>query len=85
MKLVPRAEGGVADRPPAVVLAARQARHDWVCGFQLGMSHITWADLWGTRREQAKRRLRREYDATVARFGASIDDLAPYRLTRRAG
>lgn len=85
IKLLSRDQGGVADRPPADVLAARQSRHDWVCGFHLGMSHVVWDDLWGPRREQAKRRLRREYDATVARFGTSIADLAPYIVGRRAG
>ena len=85
VKLVARDQGGVADQPPAEVLAARQARHDWVCGFHLGMSHVVWDDLWGPRREQTKRRLRREYDATVARFGTCIDDLAPYIVGRRAG
>ena len=49
------------------------------------MSHVVWDDLWGSRREQTKRRLRREYDATVARFGTSIDDLARYVVGRRAG
>ena len=32
----------------------------------------------------AKQRLRREYDATTARFGTSIDDLAPYVVLRHA-
>jgi hypothetical protein len=84
IKLLGPDQGGVADRPAVQVLAARQARHDWVCGFQLGMSHVTWDDLWGARRELTARRLRREYLATLARFGATIDDLAPY-VVRRAG
>jgi len=83
IKLLGAEQGGVADRPAVDVLAARQARHDWVCGFQLGMSHVTWDDLWGARRELTKRRLRREYAATVARFGTSIDDLAPYVVAHR--
>ncbi len=83
IKLLARDQGGVADRPAVEVLAARQARHDWVCGFQLGMSHVTWDELWGSRRERTSQRLRREYRATVARFGTTIDDLAPY-VVRRA-
>ena len=83
IKLLAPEQGGVADRPAVEILAARQARHDWVCGFELGMSHVTWDDLWGARREATKRRLRREYAATVARFGTSIDDLAPYIVHRR--
>lgn len=83
IKLRPPERGGVADRPPEEVVAAMKDRQDWVCGFHLGMSHITWPDFWGARRDQAKRRLRREYDATVSRYGTSIDDLAPYIVNRR--
>lgn len=83
VKLRPPERGGLADRPPEEVVAAEKDRQDWVCGFHLGMSRITWPDFWGARREQAKRRLRREYDATVARYGTSIGDLAPYIVNRR--
>jgi len=48
------------------------------------MSRIVWDDLWGLRRERTKIRLRREYAATVARYGTDISDLAPYRVHRRA-
>lgn len=84
IKLLTREQGGVADKDPVDVLVARQARHDWVCGFQLGMSHVTWDDVWGDRRAETMVRLRREYAATVARFGTSIDDLAPYVVRRSA-
>lgn len=74
--------GGVADRAPEDVVAAEKRRQDWVCGFHLGRSRVTWDELWGAQREQLKIRLRREYDATVALFGTSIDDLAPYVVHR---
>jgi hypothetical protein len=74
--------GGVADREPEEVVALEKRRQDWVCGFHLGMSRVTWDELWGVQRERLKVRLRREYDATVARFGVSIDDLAPYVVRR---
>ena len=77
--------GGVADREPEEVVAAEKRRQDWVCGFHLGMSRITWADFWGAERQRAIVRLRREYDATTARYGTSIEDLAPYTVVRRAG
>jgi hypothetical protein len=84
VKLLGRDPAGLADRPAVEILAARQARQNWVCGFRLGMSHVTWDELWVARREHTARRLRREYLATAARFGSSIDDLAPY-VVRRAG
>ena len=78
VKLRPPERGGTADRPPEDVVAAEKERQDWLCGFRLGMSRITWADFWGRRREVAKARLRREYDATTALWGSAIEDLAPY-------
>jgi hypothetical protein len=83
VKLRPPERGGVADRAPEDVVAEEKRRQDWVCGFHLGMSRITWGDFWGMGRERAKARLIREYDATRARFGESIDDLAPYIVHRR--
>jgi hypothetical protein len=62
---------------------AEKRRQDWVGGFHLGMSRIVWDDLWGLRRAATKVRLRREFEATVARFGADVGDLAPYRVHRR--
>src|SRR4051794_13548191 len=57
-------------------------RQDWVCGFELGMSRIAWPELLGAERARLKVRLRREYDATTARYGTNIDDLAPYIVRR---
>jgi hypothetical protein len=85
VKLLPPELGGVARRPAAEVVAVEKRRQDWVCGFHLGMSRLTWSELWGAERERTKVRLRREYAATVARYGTSIDDLAPYIVARRAG
>jgi hypothetical protein len=84
VKLQPRERGGLADRQPEEVVAAEKRRQDWVCGFHLGMSRITWPELWGRQRQNLEQRLLREYAATVARYGTSIDDLAPY-IVRRAG
>lgn len=78
-------DGGVATRDPGEVLWNEKQRQDWVCGFKLGMSRIVWDDLWGRRRHLALARLARECADTTARFGDSIDDLAPYivRTARR--
>lgn len=80
VKLQPPERGGVADRPPEDVVSAEKERQDWLCGFHLGMSRITWPDFWGPRRELAKARLRREYDATTRLWGTDLSDLAPYRV-----
>jgi len=83
IKLRPPERGGVADRAPEEVVAAEKRRQDWLSGFHLGVSRVTWHELWGVERERTTLRLRREYEATVARFGTSIDDLAPYVVRRR--
>ena len=53
-------------------------RQDWLCGFKLGMSRIVWSDLWGAAGRGPRPALLREYEDTLARFGDSIEDLAPY-------
>jgi hypothetical protein len=85
VKLQPPERGGWASDAPEEVVAAEKRRQDWVCGFELGMSRVTWSELWGPQRELTKARLRREYAATVDRYGTNIDDLSPYIVRRRAG
>ena len=82
VKLIPVAEGGVAARDPVDVLWAEKKRQDFITGFKLGVSRVTYRDL-GPGRQQAVARLRREYADTVARFGTDIRDLAPYVVRRR--
>lgn len=58
-------------------------RQDWVCGFKLGMSRVTWDDAFtviigGHALEQVQARLTREYLDTCRRFGTDIADLAAY-------
>ncbi|HEX4685591.1 MAG TPA: hypothetical protein VH228_02340 [Nocardioides sp.] len=77
-------DGGCATTSADQVLMAEKHRQDWVCGFHLGMSRVVWDDLWGLRRQRTKARLRREFDASVARFGTDVGDLAPYRVRRDA-
>lgn len=76
-------EGGFADVDPDEVVWREKKRQDWVCGFKLGMSRITWGDFWGPARERAKQRLMREFLDTRARFGDDVTDLAPYIIRRR--
>jgi hypothetical protein len=67
---------------PAVVLANEKRRHDFLSGFKLGISRLTYGDLFSGRRA-ALARVAREYADTCARFGTDLADLAPYRVERR--
>lgn len=82
VKYTTDAAGGVAGDDAPAALWAEKKRQDFVCGFKLGMSRITYADL-RSGRSAARTRLAREYADTEARFGSSIDDLAPYIVRRR--
>ena len=65
------------------VLWQEKRRQDWLCGFKLGMSRLTWTDVQADVWKATQRRLLREILDTNARFGVTIDDLAPYRLGPR--
>ena len=57
-------------------------REDWLRGFRLGMSRLTWTECFRPTPE-VRTRLTREYESTCRAFGTGIDDLAPYRIDRR--
>ena len=52
-----------------------------VTGFKLGVSRITYADLFSGR-TAAKARLLREYADTCRRFGTDVRDLTRYTVRR---
>ena len=79
LKYAPDNPSGLA---PATVLAEEKQRHDFLTGFKLGGSRLTYVDLFAGRRA-ALARAAREYADTCARFGTDTDDLAPYRVERR--
>ncbi len=79
VKLVGVADGGVATADPNEVLWRAKLRRDWLQGFRLGMSSITWEDVLGPGRRAALARFDREYLATCHTFGTDISDLAQYR------
>jgi hypothetical protein len=81
VKFIPVAEGGVANDDPVEVAWAAKQRQDFITGFKLGVSRVTYRDL-GPGRAQAVVRLRREYADTAARFGTDITDLARYVVRR---
>ncbi|MBL0747628.1 type IV toxin-antitoxin system AbiEi family antitoxin domain-containing protein [Nocardioides baculatus] len=83
------ADGGLKYEPdnpaamaPTGVLLKEKHRQDFLAGFKLGMSRLTYVDMFSGRRG-ALARAAREYADTCARFGKNTDDLAPYRVSRR--
>ena len=76
--------GGLAVVDPEQVVWQEKQREDWLRGYRLGMSRLVWADYWGARRELAKERVRREYEATCAAYGTDISDLAHLIVRRSA-
>lgn len=74
LKYRSRAEGGVASRPVEEVVWEERQREREVMAVGLGMSRLTWDDLFGAARERAKARLVTEYSVTAARFGTRLPD-----------
>lgn len=83
LKYRPIELGGVATLTPEAVLRKEKERQDFLSGFKLGVSRLTWDDFWGQARERARRRLQREYADTCRRFGESIEDLTPFLVHSR--
>jgi hypothetical protein len=79
-----RDRGGLSLVDPDQVVWEEKRRQDWVCGFELGMSRLVWADFWGAARQRALVRVAREYAATVARYGTDISDLGHVIVVRGA-
>lgn len=75
--------GGVAVRDVTDVVLDEKAREDWFRAFHLGVSRLTWSDVWGPGREAAKARLLREIGRTERLWGMSIDDLERFRARPR--
>jgi hypothetical protein len=67
---------------PTAVIMEEKRRHDFLTGFKLGSSRVSYADLFSGRRA-ALARVAREYADTCARFGTDVDDLVPFRVRRR--
>lgn len=82
-KYIGAEEGGLASTSGPEVLWREKKRQDWLCGFKLGMSRITWSELQPDRWASTSRRVLREVLDTNARFGTSVEDLAPYVVKRR--
>lgn len=74
--------GGLSDRPAEEVVLREKGRQDWLCGFKLGMSRVVWSEVQDDTWQATQDRLHREITDTNARFGTSIDDLAPFVIRR---
>ena len=83
-KYLRQERGGLAVVDPDEVVWQEKQREDWLRGYRLGMSRLVWADYWGARRELAKERVRREYEATCAAYGTDISDLGHLIVRRSA-
>lgn len=70
-------------RRPDEIWWDEKKRQDWLCGFKLGISRLTWADVWPFGQPAVLARLEREAADTDRRFGTDIADLAPYVVQRR--
>jgi hypothetical protein len=80
-KYLSPADGGDADRPPADIVWDEKVRERDVTAHGLGLSRVFWDDCLGRARLETMDRLRREYDATVRRFGTDLpDDLAQFAM-----
>jgi hypothetical protein len=74
--------GGLAEDPDRV-LWLEKGRQDILVGHRLGISRVTYPQLFPPLLPQTEVRLRREYAATERLWGSSIDDLTPFLLPRR--
>jgi hypothetical protein len=80
VKYLSVAQGGLADREATEVVWAEKKRERLMHRQGLGTSPIVFADYWNPDRDSVLRRMREEYDETVARFGAEL----PEHLARNA-
>jgi hypothetical protein len=80
VKYLSVAEGGLADRPATEVVWAEKKRERLMHRQGLGTSSFVFEDYWNPDRTQVLKRMREEYDETVARFGTEL----PPHLARNA-
>lgn len=62
-------QGGVAPGPIEDVMWDERERQRQVCAEGVGLSRVTWDELFGVARRDTKARLAAEYAITLARFG----------------
>ena len=75
-------QGGVAVDPDGALWEEKK-RQDFVIGFKLGMTRLTYVDLTADRWRATGERVRREHAETTRLFGASIADLERFIVPSR--
>lgn len=83
LKYLGRAAGGLSPRTADEVVWEEKRREDWLRGFRLGVTRLTWEDVWGPGTAAAAIRARRDYEATTRLWGTSIADLDRYIIRGR--
>jgi len=73
VKFLQEADGGVATEDPSLVAFRDRQRDTQIGQLGLGISHVTWHDLFAGR-AAAKVRLRREVALTRDRFGTDLPE-----------
>lgn len=74
LKYRSRADGGLAQRPAEEIVWDERQREREICAIGLGMSRLSWDDLFGAARVRARHRLLAEYAVTAARFGTRLPE-----------
>lgn len=65
-------DGGVADRELEQILWQERRRQGDVTDEGFGMTRLTYADHWGTARAETERRVRRDFEDSVRRYGTEL-------------
>lgn len=81
VKYRPAADGGLAADPDQVRWEEKK-RHDFISGFKLGISRLTYADVMPQNWQATEARVLREALDTRALFGDSLTDLTPYIIRK---
>ena len=76
-------QGGVAADPDRALWEEKR-RQDFITGFKLGMSRLTYADVMPDRWRATGERIHREHAETTRLFGSSIADLEQFVIRRPA-
>jgi hypothetical protein len=74
LKYVSASRGGVAVQPVERVVADEKQRESMLRAEGLGVSRLVYADFFGPRRIEAKRRCLREFRDTVDRYGTELHE-----------
>ncbi len=80
LKYRSRENGGISDRAVEDVLWDERTRQNRICSEGLGLSRVSWDELFGAVRDRTKARLVHEYAVTCSRFG----DVLPPHLAEGA-